>query len=68
MLLTTVVFWIQGLSGTQEGVQQKSLVIHVQIQAQGIQLRARGEVSTKSSHGDEFHQLHIGNMAKAAVV
>jgi len=67
-LLTTVVFWIQGLPGTQKGVQQKSLVIHIQIRAQGIQLRACGEVSTKTGHGNEFHQFHIGNMTKAAIV
>lgn len=66
--LTTVIFWVQGLPSTQKGVQQKCLVIHIQIQAQGIQLRARGEVSTKSGHGNEFHQFHIGDVAKAAII
>lgn len=65
---TAEVLRVHGLGGLEEGIGQQRSVVDVHFWAAEVNVRTAGQVGTKGSQGDELHQLHIRDVAKAAVV
>lgn len=66
--LTTEVLGVHGLRRLEEGVGEEGLVVGVHLLAVEVGLGAAGQVRAEGGQRDELHQLHVGDVPKAAVV
>lgn len=67
-VLTAVVVRVDGLVRTKKRVGEEGAMVRIHFLLNLHWVRTQGQVRAKGCHRDELHQLHVWDVAEAAVI